>query len=71
MFEGECFWVSDSEAEWTDARDACETLGAQLATVDSMEVHEFLAGGSSLSHTHTNTHMLGHCELITRDRQNP
>lgn len=39
-----CYKYFNSQRRWTDARDLCKGLGADLAKVTSRDVHDFVFG---------------------------
>ncbi len=44
QFEGHAYWFCPSYLAWSDARDACEALGADLASVHDLAGDQFLRG---------------------------
>ncbi|KAI5758531.1 CD209-like protein [Gulo gulo luscus] len=53
LFQGNCYFFSQTQNVWKDAISACQNLGAQLVIINSMEEQKFLKSWNTKNNQRT------------------
>ena len=63
MFELSCYWFSNTQDTWTNAKTKCAEKDAYLTSITSQAEQIFIQG-KAVRHTHTHTHIHTYTHLM-------